>query len=639
MLGSAKISLVIFIYAALIFGTLLVYWQVRGFGFIGYDDNVYVYENPHVLNGLTRDGIVWAFTTGYASFWHPVTWLSLMLDRQLFDPDPGWFHLVSVFLHLANTLLLFAVLKKMTGVIWPSAFVAAAFALHPMHVESVAWIAERKDVLSTFFLLLTLSVYTDYVKRPSLFRYIAAIAIFAVGLMAKPILVTLPFLLLLLDYWPLNRFEVSRSVNIPGSQSRRSTPLHRIVIEKAPFFILSAVFSVITFLAQQKVGGVVDIKTIPLPDRVGNAFLSYAAYIGKMLWPQDLAVFYPFNAADRITLWQFALPTLLLAGISLLVLRFWRTRKYLVVGWLWFVGTLFPVIGLVRFTGSSHADRFTYVPYIGLFIMIAWGLSELLSKWPQHKFVFSASAAIALAAMGLCAHMQASYWKNDMTLFSHAIEVTKDNDIAYYNRGLAYYRLGRWQEAMEDFTESIRVRPDDVETYNNRGVAYVGLGRRQEAIEDFGHAIRIDPNYAKAHYNLGRVFGNLGRGAEAIEALKQAVRIQPDDAEACSNLAWLIATSFRIKNRDTNEATRLASHAVALSNYGNPAFLVTLAAAYASAGRFSEAVDTANKALSLADAANQPRLRDIIQHHLSFYTQGKPYIEPAPKLLPDPNKP
>jgi tetratricopeptide (TPR) repeat protein len=704
MSESAKKSLVIFIYSVLILSTLLVFWQVHNFDFVHYDDNDYVFENPHVLHGLSHDGIIWAFTTGYASNWHPLTWLSHMLDCQLFGPDPGWMHLINVLLHISNTLLLFAVLKKMTGALWPSAFVAAAFALHPMHVESVAWIAERKDVLSTFFMLLTLAAYVGYVRRPSIFRYLITLALFAFGLMAKPMLVTLPFVLLLLDHWPLNRFEPQSRKSAPIGN--RSEILQRTIIEKIPFFFLAVASSVITFVVQRSGGAVIDMTALPLTYRVFNTFLSYARYTGNMFWPQDLAVFYPFDVRT-INAWQAVLCALLLAGVSLLAIRFWRTRKYLPIGWFWFVGTLLPVIGLVQVGDQAYADRYTYIPYIGLFIMIAWGLPELFSKLPQRKMVLGIAAAMALTALGVSAHKQVGYWNNSAVLFSHAVEVTQNNYIAHYNLGFAYdatgryqeaidsykqairirpdyveahnslgvtyCKLGRWQDAMGDFNEALRIDPNHARSHNNRGGAYVRLGRFTEAIEDFNRAIKIDPDYAEAYnnlgvayndqgrwqdaidaykqairinpdyaeayYNLGLAYGNLGLGADAIGAYRLAIRLRPDDAEARNGLAWLIATHPEIKNRDTSEAISLARGVCELANYKDPRFLCTLAAAYASAGRFSEAVDTANKALSLANASNQPQLRNAIQHHLSFYTQGKPYIESALKPLPDSGKP
>jgi tetratricopeptide (TPR) repeat protein len=675
MSESAKRSLVIFTYVVLILSTLLVFWQVCNFDFINYDDGRYVAENPHVLNGLSRDGIIWAFTTGHASNWHPLTWLSHMLDCHLFGPRPGWMHLVNVLLHLANTLLLFAVLKKMTGSLWPSAFVAAAFALHPMHVESVAWIAERKDVLSAFFLLLTLAAYVGYVKRPSVFRYLITLVLFVIGLLAKPMLVTLPLLLLLLDYWPLNRFD-PQPVKTSGRQPIKPALIHDgrailygRIIEKVPFLAIAAISSVITFLVQRAGGAMVDINALSLKDRVANAFLSYAKYIGKMFWPQDLAVFYPLG--DNIAFWQVAMSVLLLLVISILVIRFRRERKYLSAGWFWFLGTLIPVIGLVKVGDQAYADRYTYVPYIGLFIMIAWGLPELLSKLPYRKMTLGISGMIALTALGICAHQQVSYWNNSIALFSHAIEVTQNNYIAYSNRGSAYVVLGRGTEAMDDYKQAIRIKPhyaeayynlgvaygcpgrwqdaidahkqaikidpDYAEAYNNLGVAYGGLGGWQDAIDAYKQAIKIKPDYAEAYNNLGVACRSLGHGTEAIDAYKEAIRIKPDYARAYNNLALLIATDPEIKNRDTNEAIRLASRACELANYKDPSFLDTLAAAYASAARFSEAVDTANRAMDLADAANQPQIKNVIRYHLSFYTQGKPYIEPVPKLLPKEN--
>jgi tetratricopeptide (TPR) repeat protein len=705
MSESMKRYHICFIYAVLILSTLLVFWQVRNFDFV-YDDSDYVVKNPHVLTGLTEDGIIWAFTAGHAANWHPLTWLSHMLDCQLFGPDPGWMHLVNVLLHLANTLLLFAVLRKMTGSLWPSAFVAAAFALHPMHIESVAWIAERKDVLSTFFLLLTLAAYVSYVRRRSLAGYLLTVLLFAFGLMAKPMLVTLPFVLLLLDYWPLNRFGWQAGKPVPIDERRAN--LHMIMMEKIPFFVLAGTSGAITFLVQRAGGAVMNMRVLPLEDRVANAFLSYARYTGKMFWPQDLAAFYPFDAG-RFEFWQIVMSVLLLLVISILVIHFGRNRRYLPVGWFWFVVTLVPVIGFVQVGKQALADRYTYIPYIGLFIVIAWGLPELVSKWLYRKAVLSLSVVIVLAVLGICAHRQAGYWRNGVALFSHAIEVTHNNDVAHNNRGAAYYDLGRWQEVIEDCREAVRIDPDYTAAYKNLGFAYGKLGRWEEAMENFKQAIRTKPNYAEAHNNLGfaygkrghwqeaieafgqaiklnpgyseahcnlgvayyslgryrdamdahkeaikadpgyaeaysnlgNVYSRLGRWQEAIDSYKQAIEASPDYIEAYNNLAWLIATNPDIQNRDPNEAIRIADHACELVIRDDPALPVlmgTLAAAYASAGRFGEAIDTANRAVNLADAANQPQVKKIIQYHLSFYTHGKPYIEPRRESPIDPNR-
>ena len=692
---------------------MLVFWQVRNFDFTNYDDNLYVYENSHVLNGLTADNIFWAFTTGHTGYWHPLTWLSLMLDCQLFGPNPGRIHLVSLFLHVVNTLLLFAVLRKMTGALWPSAFVAALFAVHPMHVESVAWIAERKDVLSTLFLLLTLAAYVGYVKRPSVFRYLISLVLFAIGLMAKPMLVTLPFVLLLLDYWPLKRFSIA-DCQLPIEKNPKSKiqnlkftqSFWRLIIEKVPFFALSMVSSVITFIVQKVSGAVININALPLQDRVANAIVSYMRYIGKMVWPQNLAVFYPFDIGN-FTYLQITLCAILLLVISIFVIGFGRKQKYLLVGWFWFIGTLIPVIGLVQVGAQALANRYTYISYIGLFIMIAWGLPELLSKWPQRKIALGLSMVIVLTILGICAHQQVSYWNNGTSLFTHVIKVTQDNYFAHYGLGISYKNLGCHQDAIESYKQAIRINPDYDEAYNDLGISYFILGRYQDAIEAYKQAIRINPDLAKAYnnlgnaclfleryqdaiesykqaigikpdlaeayYNLGAAYLKLGRYQNAIEAYKQAIRIKPDLAEAHYNLgkalvaqgqiyealdqlrqairlrpdcpdfmndfAFLIITHPEIKNRDVNEATRLARRACELTSYKNPAFLGTLAAAYASAGKFSEAVDTARKAIAIADSANQPQIKNIIQHHLTFYTQGKPYIKPAAAPFSDAPKP
>lgn len=515
-----KKSFVILAYLVLTLVTLLVFWRLRNFGFIGYDDNKYVYENPHVLTGLTEDSVTWAFTTTSAANWHPLTWLSLMLDCQLFGADPGRIHLMNLIFHLANTLLLFAVLRKMTGALWPSAFVATAFAIHPMHVESVAWIAERKDVLSTLFLLLTLAAYIGYVRRPSFLRYIVVFVTFALGLMAKPMLVTLPFLLLLLDYWPLRRISISK---------------RRLILEKIPLFALSAISSGITFLVQRASGAVSDFNLLPLQSRIANAFLSYTKYIGKMFWPQKLSVFYPFHPVTILS-WQVLLSILLLIVVSVLVVWFGRKQKYLLTGWFWFLGTLLPVIGLVQVGGQALADRYTYVPYIGLFIILAWGLPDLLSRLPQRKIALGLSMVIALTALIISSYRQVSYWKNSFTLFSHAVEVTQNNYIAYNCLGSAYSKLGKYQDAVNAHKQAICIKPDYAKAHNNLGVAYYNLGRYEDAIESYKQAILLEPDYADAYYNLGLAYCKLKRYQDAIEPCKKAIKIKPDFALAHYNL-------------------------------------------------------------------------------------------------------
>ena len=593
-----KKSLIISIYFALVVSALLVFWQVRNFDFVNYDDNDYVYANPHVLNGLTAGTVWWAFTTGYAANWHPLTWLSLTLDRQLFGPNPAGFHLTNLFFHIANTLLLFLVLKQMTKAIWQSAFVAAAFALHPMHVESVAWIAERKDVLSTFFWILAMLAYMRYVKQPGAARYLLVLLIFALGLMAKPMLVTLPVVLLLLDYWPLNRL-MPQTVAVAGRQKHKSAPaadknptFYRIIIEKVPFFVLSVISSIITFLVQRSGGAVRDIDALSLNNRIANTFLSYVRYIGKMFWPQNLAIFYPFDVI-RIPFWQIAACAFLVLGISIFVVRIGHNQRYLSLGWFWYLGTLVPVIGIVQVGSHAMADRYTYIALIGLFIIIAWGLPELLAKWIYRKTALGVSMVIILTTLGICAHRQTSYWKNSVTIFSHTIEVTQNNWLAHNNLGNAYTRLGRDNEAIDAYKQALNINPNLTEARTNLGIVYSKLGRDNEAIEAFKQALKIKPDYADAHYSLGIAYAVLSRWSEAIDAFKQAIKINPEYADAHYNLGLAYSNLGR-----STEAIDAYQQTIKINpNYAKA--YNNLGAVYVNLHRYTEAIDTFKQAIRI----------------------------------------
>jgi tetratricopeptide (TPR) repeat protein len=581
MTGFLKRNIIVFVYSALILSTLLVFWQVRNFDFVDYDDDCYVYDNPHVFTGLNAQNIKWAFTTGHASNWHPLTWLSLMLDCQFFGAKPGPMHLVNVAFHIVNTILLFVVFNRMTKKIWPSAFVAALFALHPLHIESVVWITERKDVLSTLFWLLTMLAYIRYVDKPSTGRYVIAIILFALGLMSKPMLVTLPFVLLLLDFWPLNRFLNSK-FSILNS-----------IVEKIPFFVLAAVSCVVTYLTQRAYGSITDFEVHLLGDRIANAFLSYAAYIGKMFWPQNLAAYYPARAVGSITLWQFVLCALLIGGVSLLVLLFRRVHMYLLVGWFWFLGTLVPVIGVVQIGEEAMADRYAYIPLIGLFIMLAWGLPELLSKFPYRKFALGISAAIVLTALGINTYRQAKFWKNGRTLFSHTIEVTQNNYFAYHNLGAAFLGLGRYQDAIEAFKQAIRIKPHYYKAIYNLGVAYAKIGRYRDAIEAYKQAIIIQPDYAEAYNNLGNACLSLGLNQEAIDAYQQAVLIKPDLTEAHFNLGFVYTNLGRYQ--DAIEPYKRTINI-------NPDYVrayFSLGFVYGHLGRYQDAIDSYKQAIKI----------------------------------------
>lgn len=520
---SPKNKSLILIYLMLAAGVLLVFWQIKNFDFINFDDDVYVYENPHVLNGLTFDSVKWAFTTFHAANWHPLTWLSLMLDSELFGPQARTFHLVNLFFHIANVLLLFTLLKNITSAIWQSLFVSAVFALHPLHVESVAWVAERKDVLSTFFFLIAIFCYVRYVRRRRIFNYLLLVLFFSLGLMSKPMVVTLPFVLLLLDYWPLHRFD---------SKDKFSG----LFVEKIPLFAFSAVSSIITFLAQRHGGAVRLEENIGFPVHLANAAISYVQYIFKMFWPARLAIFYP-HPAQNISYFYAVLSACFLLAITIFVIRFARNNKYLFTGWFWFIGTLVPVIGLVQAGGQANADRYTYIPLTGLSIIIAWGLPKLFSAMVRRKIILAALMTVAIVAMGLLSARQTRYWKNSITLYLHAIDVTKNNYLALNNCGVAYSDIGRYQDSLKFFKEALKIKPAYADAVNNIGFAYSRLGCPQKAINAFKHAIKIKSAYAIAYFNLAAEYKNLGQLNEAADAYRNAVKYDPENAEAYNNLA------------------------------------------------------------------------------------------------------
>jgi len=520
---------------------LSVYWQTGTHAFINVDDSEYVTTNPQVLQGLTLDGVTWAFTTFHFANWHPLTWLSHMADVTLFGLDAGWHHRMNVLFHLLNTELLFLVLWRMTGGMWPSAFVAALFGAHPLHVESVAWVAERKDVLSTLFWILTMGAYLRYVRRPGAGRYLLVAVSFALGLMCKPMLVTLPFVLLLLDWWPLGRFGSTPDPS--GSPARLLSRLPRLAWEKAPLLALSAASCIVTYLAQAKGQAVVSLEYLPFSVRVANAFISYTAYLGKTAWPASLSVFYPHPAgvAAGIPAWQLAGSILLLAAATFLALRQGRRRPYLAVGWLWYLGTLVPALGLVQVGSHAIADRYTYVPLIGVFIALAWGISEALAGWRFRPIALGALGGAVVLALSAAGWRQAGYWRDDVTLFSHALASTDESWFVLNNLGAAYGRLGQYQQAVGCYREAVRILPVYAHTWNNLGAAYDKLGLPQEAVGCYREAVRIKPDYALAWNNLGVSYVTLGQYRLGIDCWREALRIKPDYAEAWNNLAAVSA--------------------------------------------------------------------------------------------------
>ena len=494
-------------------GTFIVFGRVLTCGFV-FDDGPYVLQNEHVNSGVAVSSIVWSLTGVHGANWHPLTWMSHMVDFSIYHPHPAGHHATNLIFHIANVLLLFLVLNRMTRSLWKSAFVAALFAIHPLHIESVAWVTERKDVLSTFFFLLTILAYVHYVDKPGLGRYILIVAAFALGLMSKPMLVTLPFVLLLLDYWPLSRMK---------SGGLR----WGLVWEKAPLFALSAASCVITYFAQREQGAVMATTVFPFGLRVENALVSYAAYMWKMVWPARLAVFYPHPF--RYPAWEIIVAVLVLAGISALVIKGAKKHPFLAVGWLWYTGILIPVIGLVQVGGQAMADRYTYLPLIGLFIMIAWGVPEIVSRLGKKRSLrnaYPSLAAVVLLPMMISTMCQLGYWKNDITLFSHALAVTTDNAKAEYNLASGYLAAGKLDAAMDHFRQALRLNPNNAEAHCNLGTALYRQGRISAAIDEYQLAARDDPQYATAHYNLAVALQKLGRHTEAEREYSQAISSQ-----------------------------------------------------------------------------------------------------------------
>ncbi|MHC5185453.1 MAG: tetratricopeptide repeat protein [Planctomycetota bacterium] len=502
--------------------TIAAYWPVLGAEFVNYDDDEYVTENQHVLGGLTLDGAKWAFTMDEnTANWHPLTWLSHMLDCELFGQHAGLHHLTNLIIHTTSAVLLLLVLASMTGSIWPSAFVAAGFALHPLHVESVAWIAERKDVLSGLFWILTMGCYLRYTRAGNRSSYILTLVVFALGLMAKPMLVTLPFVLLLLDYWPLNRFE-----------SNPTTSLYRkvrhLIVEKIPFFVPMAASCVITYIAQKGGGAVVDIEALSFGTRLSNAMVAYIAYIIKIVWPVGLAILYPFK---HIPMWQAFSAFLSLVFITIAAILWDRRKKYLAVGWLWYIGTLVPVIGLVHVGSHSLADRYTYISLIGLFMIIAWAVAGLCQSRPALRSAMAVATLLLVAGMFAGTRNQLGYWKDSISLFRHAVEVTENNNFMHNNLAAELANIGQMDEAIVHLRRAVQIDPDIARAHNNLGIALATTGQLDEAIDCYRHAVQIDPKYASAYNNLGLALAVTGRFDDALLAGEKAL----DLAETAGN--------------------------------------------------------------------------------------------------------
>jgi len=532
----------VFVCLLLLIATFAVYGQVSRYEFVNYDDDKHVTGNSHVQAGLTLESIRWSLTTFHEANWQPIIWLSYMLDCQLHGMDPGWFHLTNIFFHILNALLLFYVFRMMTGDLWRSGFVAALFALHPLHVESVAWVTERKDVISTFFWMLTMWSYIRYVARPGLSRYLLTVLFFMFGLMSKPMLVTLPFVLLLLDYWPLSRYQFGQSDSTMNSMQSLIAP--RLVWEKIPLFALSAAACFLTFYVQQKEGAVASLDMHPFSVRIANALVSYVGYIAKMIWPVNLAVLYPHP--HMLPWWQASGACLLLISISIMVIKAVKQQPCFAVGWLWYIGTLVPVIGLVQVGSQAMADRYTYVPLIGIFMIISWGVPELAARWRYKKIGFATAGTVILSILTAMTGQQIKYWKNSNTLFEHALDVTDNNYLAHNNLGRALEEQGRTDDAISHYTEALQINPDYETAQYNLGLALAGRGRIDEAVIHYTEALQINPDSVETHNNLGIILFRKRKIEEAIAHFQKALRIKPDSARVLNNLKKVMAVKRNV---------------------------------------------------------------------------------------------
>ncbi len=649
----ASIRRTIWILSALLAAlTLAVFGQTIGFGFVNFDDVYYVYENPVVTNGLTWHGVGQAFAHGSPANWDPLTTLSHMADCQIYGLNAGGHHLTNVLLHTASVVLLFLVLHRMTGAVWRSAVVAALFAIHPLRVESVAWVTERKDVLSGLFFMLTLGAYVRYVRQPwRLANYLLVLLFFVLGLMSKAMLVTLPFLLLLLDYWPLNRFASAT----PGT-------VRRLILEKMPLVALTVLSLVITVIAQGK--SVRSSEAFPLPMRAGNMVVSYVTYIIQLFYPAKLAVFYPYPAHGQ-PVEKIALGLAALGAVSAAVLVWRRKYPFVLTGWLWYLGMLTPVIGIVQLGAQSHADRYTYLPQIGLYLALAWGGAKLGASARGERFLLPGVAAV-ICLLGIVAFRQCTYWRDSESLWRRALASTSDNALAHYNLAMTIAPKGSTDEAIAEFKSAIAIQPDYVDALNNLGDLLAQHGRTDEAIDVYRKALQTQPSDAMIHFNLGAVLNLKGRRGEAIDQIRQALEIQPNDADAqdtlgglllqagsrdeaivhfcraleiqpsfllaqehLARIAWILATHPNDANRNGTKALEIAALVSRSSGGNKPEHLAVLAAAQAETGDFVAASQTTVHALQLATAQSNAALTNALQMQLSYYRSNRPYRQPG----------
>jgi tetratricopeptide (TPR) repeat protein len=574
--------------------TIAVYAAVAHFEFVTWDDGNYIQIDP-VRGGLTWRGVTWAFTTGETANWHPLTWLSHMLDVEIYGNQAGGHHVTNLIFHVANVLLLFGVFVRMTGAIGRSAFVAALFAVHPLHVESVAWVAERKDVLSTFFALLTIWAYIAYVRGPRTSRFLLICFWYALGLMAKPMLVTLPFVLLLIDVWPLGRARLGGGATWRG-----------LIIEKVPLVGLAIAASVTTVLLQRQAGAMGDGSSdaFPIGLRIGNAIVSYAAYLGQAVWPAGLAPFYPYPRTISVT--AIAVSLAVVAVLSFFAIRAARQRPYVLVGWLWYVGMLVPVIGLIQVGQQSRADRYTYLPLVGIFFIVAWGMPELVARWRLSRSLMQAAAGFVALAFAVTAWFQVETWRNSFTLWTHALDVTTDNDRAYNGLGAELGNRGKIDEAIGKFREAIRINPSFADAHVNLAVALSLQGKVAEAIPHYAEALRLQPGHREARNHYAEALEGVGRLDEAVQQYRLSLQMDPSQPEALAGLGLVLAQQGKLAEALEAEraAVRLAPNSVK-ALYG-------LGAVLAVGHHVDEAIRVFNEVLRL-DPGNQAARQALAQ--------------------------
>jgi len=652
----------------LVFLTAAVYWPVLRSEFVNYDDPDYITSNEIVQRGWSRAGLAWAFGQlhGQATYWHPLTWLTHMLDCQLYGLNSGAHHLTSLVWHTLNTVLLFVVARRMTGTFWQSALLATFFSVHPLQVESVAWVSERKNLLSAFFFLLMLWAYVRHAERPALSRYWPVPVFFAFGLMAKPIVVTLAPALLLLDFWPLGRLPWKRGSNAATEQNEPLTlprfpqlPLRRLVLEKVPLLILALGAGLVALSAHHGLGMLGSEHGLSMKLRLENGLVSYGRYVGKALWPSDLCAIYPHPGQWPVT--TVAGSALFITLVSGWTLYEARRRPYLLVGWLWFLSLLLPTIGILQVGSQAMADRFVYLPITGLFIVLIWGLSDLLQAERRGTVIRAVVAGSALAACAITSSFQLRYWRNSVALYERAIEVTSDNFVAHSNLGYTLEKEGELGRAVAHLVEALRIRPEFAEARYQMGLILGRVEGAEAAVAQYREVVRLDPNWSLPRLELAKALVRLQKPdeamvqlvvakrltsdnpdvqsllamllaarretAEAIRHYREALRLKPDWPDVLNNLAWLLATNPQPALRDGAEAVRLARRACELTHDGKAMYVGTLAAAYGEAGRFADAVEAARKARALALASGEEELAATNSKLLDLYQQGKSYHE------------